>query len=194
MKNLPKGVTKVGPVSWDELWHQWGERESQWPHWKELWTERGFKSWQEWRTVYVKRFGLDEKDWILYKIDDPKETVPGFYGGPFSGWIRRWYGDQSTMLFSEIAMKRDEDAKHVKEGLDKDVPSESTILGVVTPDGHVTIVEGMSRCLYAAWAAKYDLPFEHKLNIAIAYSDTPLPERVGGQMRQDAVDAGLLPK
>lgn len=143
----------VRPLSWPETFEFWRDSEGLDPRWLKNARERGFETWEEWRMAYARAFGLEKRDWNLYRVTDPSASVPRFHGGPFKGWIERTYGDAGpTPEFRVIAERLTDMQDGYVEKLMASFPPATTVIGVETELG-IVIVEGTHRCCAIAKAA-----------------------------------------
>ena len=82
------GLTFIRDLTWPEVFEIWRANEEHLEKWKELYTKRGFGTWEAWRKNLIAPMELESRSWKLYRIEQPAKTVAGFHGGPFRGWIR----------------------------------------------------------------------------------------------------------
>ena len=163
----PPGLTFVRDLTWPEVFEIWRANEEHLEHWKELYTQRGFSSWEAWRRPYAEAHGLSKKSWKLFRIDHPMTTVPTFHGGPFRGWTERFYNGTAAPTFQTIA-QHPEIQTHtgIREILEH-FPAPTTLTGVQNDDG-VVIVEGMHRCATLALAEAEKRTIQADVFIALA--------------------------
>src|SRR5690349_9801703 len=90
----PDQFTLMRPLPWSEVWEIWRTNEANRAAWTQHFTSRGFKSWEEWRQNYINDFHCAERQWQLYRIVNPLQSIPNFHGGPFRTWIERYYDGQ----------------------------------------------------------------------------------------------------
>ncbi len=165
---LQQGLTPIHPLSWDQAFAFWRESEGSNPEWLAVANARGYATWEEWRRAYIAPLKLDQRVWGLYRVDDPIRTVPQFRGGPFQGWVERFYHGRSrpTPTFSRIAEELFAQGNGRALSLKDAFPRRTTVLGVMTNDG-VVIVEGMHRCSAIASAAADGTPIKTDFSIAL---------------------------
>jgi len=91
----------VKPLTWQEVFAIWRENEAGNPNWEAHYKERGFNSWEEWRSAYAEPLKCAGREWELYKILDPMQSMPKFHGGPFRGWKEKYYGEDNFPTFAQ---------------------------------------------------------------------------------------------
>lgn len=176
MLNLDSKKFKlIRPLAWADVFDIWRKNEAADPKWVEHYRGRGFNSWEEWRKTYTNPLGLAEKEWSLYEILDPMNTILDFRGGPFSTWIERYYEGEELPSFQKIVnhsgIQENERIKHLAE----DFPEETSLIGLHTNKG-IIILEGMHRCCAVALAADRGRTVKSKIFIALAeFSQNSLP-------------------
>lgn len=159
----------IRPLTWDEVFETMRQNED-YPgsHWIPLWQQRGFKSWEEWRMTYVKRFELDKlNDWGLYEIIDPLKTVPDFCGGSFTSWVKRFYQGEANPSFAKLAQHPEIQSHQGMISFMNNFPRETTISAVILDD-KIVIVEGMHRCAAIALAASQSKAIKTNMKICLA--------------------------
>lgn len=165
-----KNLEKIKSATWNEVFEIWKQNEANEPHWIELYKNRGFNSWEDWRINYIKPLGLSELSWDLYKINKPLETVPNFFGGPFKAWKEIFYKKRKTLKFSKLAklpeIKMHQGILKIKENF----PQKTAFIGIIV-NGRIHIIEGMHRS--AAVALLKEEKRELKSEIIIALSKYP---------------------
>ncbi len=162
-----QGLSLIRPLEWTDVFAFWRENEEGNPAWIQHAKERGFPSWEAWRMTYVKQARLDEREWKLYRVNDPLVSVPRFLGGPFRGWIEGVYGDAGTTPpFARIAERLEIVGNKGVSSLLGAFPEKTTVSGIMTSGG-VMIFEGMHRCSALAIAAARKSPIATELQIAL---------------------------
>lgn len=166
--HLQHGLEPLQPLTWEQTFKFWRESEGANPEWLAVAHERGYATWEEWRKAYVAPFKLDQRVWGLYRVVDPIRTVPQFRGGPFQGWVDRFYHGCSrpTPTFSQIAEELFAQGNGRALSLKASFPRQTTVIGVMTNHG-VVIVEGMHRCSAIANAAADGTPIQTDFSIAL---------------------------
>ena len=183
MLKIPKqyeALKLISSIFWSSIFDDWRRMEASQPSWKEHWEKRGFSSWDEWRNDYIGPFRPASLTWFLYKIKDPVNVLPLFYGVPSKTWIRMAYEGETTKQLKEIL-----EAPVVCEnpkifGIGKNFPRKTMLTGVLHED-RIVLVEGMHRaCVLAGWGK--NKPFEGEVLIALAlWNEKDLPVIGGNQ-------------
>lgn len=184
MLNIPKQFNSfklIRPIQWPEIFDAWRKGEAWQESWKQHWEERGFSSWDEWRTEYAKPFRPETLEWFLYEIADPTRALPEIYGVPSKSWIEKAYGGEKTKQFKDIAelpiIKDNDKILAIKNNF----PAETMLTGLVSGD-KIVIAEGMHRAgALATWDTK--IPFTGKVTIALAAWTEEIPA-VGGNFKK----------
>lgn len=174
LKNI--NLKLIKPLTWPEVFEIWRQNED-YPgsHWISLWQERGFKSWEAWRTTYIKPNGLDELQWGLYEIENPPQAIPLFHGGPFRSWIEKFYQGRENPTFAALAEMLEIQAHQGILNMLANFPKETTISAVII-NKEAYVVEGMHRCAALALAAKQSLKLDSRVKVALAqYNRDKLP-------------------
>lgn len=184
MINIPKQFTSfklIGPIQWPEIFDAWRKGEAQQESWKRHWEERGFSSWEEWRTVYAKPLHPETLNWFLYEITNPTEELPEIYAVPSKAWIEKAYGGEKTKQFKDLAehpIIKDNDKILA---IQNNFPDETMLTGLICDD-EIVLVEGQHRgAALAAWNDK--IPFTRKVFIALAKWPEEIPT-LGGNYKK----------
>lgn len=174
----------VKDLTWEDVFEIWRQNEEGRQNWIEHFQSRGFKSWEEWRKTYVKPLGLPNRQYKLYSVINPEQTVLTFHGGPFRSWTERFYGDTHVPTFAEFAsLSQIQEHPGIQEIMNN-FPTDTVVTGVTTDDG-VVIVEGMHRCCAVALAARQGRRIASGFHIALAdYKPGVLP-MVGRHQAQE---------
>ena len=143
----------IKKLSWEEVFKIWRRNEAWQKSWQEVAKNQGFSSWEEWRKDYAVREGFENKNWGLYKVENPNLFVENLYGGPFKGWIENYYNGKKIARLVNLVKEN----KMVKENIKvkdilKNFPKE-TVMTVLLDGKKIIIAEGMHRG--AALALKY---------------------------------------
>lgn len=173
-------LVHIKSLSWKEVFDTWRNLEAWQESWKSHWVERGFDSWDEWRTAYVAPIHPETLVWELYQITDPIKDLPLFYGTPTKAWIEKAYDGETTKRFRDIdtlPIIRDNDKVL---SIKQDFPRETMLTGLVH-DGRIILVEGMHRgAALTTWNPS--VPFTGSVTIALAEWNEPIP-RLGGNYK-----------
>lgn len=176
-------LTTKYPLSWKEVFEFWEDNEGESSHWARHARDRGYASWEEWRMEYANALGLPEKtDWVLHKINDPLITIPQFHGGPFSGWINRYYNGNTdpTLTFAELAELGKIQTHDGIASIMNAFPDSTVLTGLIMPDNSIVIIEGMHRCCAIALLAKTRQLLAANVYIALAHAGEDVLSIVGG--------------
>lgn len=171
----------VRSISWPEIFDQWKASEAHQESWKKHWEERGFSSWDEWRTAYVAPIEPETLSWSLYKINNPLQELPLIFGVPADTWIKKAYAGETTKKLKDILdtplVKENDKISAVKNNF----PKETMLTGLIFGD-KIMLVEGMHRaCALASWDTK--VPLNSEITIALALWKKEIP-RVGGNYKK----------
>lgn len=147
MFTIPKqysSITFIQDTSWQGVFDTWRDLEAWQNSWKQHWEERGFDSWDEWRKAYIEPYHPESLSWALYKITDPLQDVPHFYGTPTKGWIEKVYNGETTLQLKDLVthpvITNNEKIIDIK----KDFPPETMLTGIIFED-KIVLLEGMHR-------------------------------------------------
>jgi hypothetical protein len=164
----------VKSISWDEVFLMWKKQEEELPYWIAHYKERGFNSWQDWRTASFKDLHLELLEWNLYEIPQPLDTVPMFRSGPFMAWIKKYYNGNKTVTFETLAKDSDiQDRAHINEIVQK-FPENSVFVGLENMND-IVIIEGLHRCCALAVAKMKKVDLKRKVFIACAQFPKEIP-------------------
>ena len=161
-----KGFTLIGPISWQEIFDSWRTDESTQESWKKHWEESGFGSWDEWRMHHMRPYRPETLSWSLYHINNPRGTVPGFFGAPSRNWIENAYDGATTKRLRDIIHLPiiSENAKI--DAVRDRFPEKTMLIGVRVGDD-IILIEGMHRsCAIATWDPS--ILFTSEVTIALA--------------------------
>lgn len=154
-------------LSWPEVFDIWEANEAGNPGWIRLYRERGFGNWRDWRYSYVKNLQPENLSWCLYQIKNPLASVPNFRGGPFGAWMK-YYQGRPSMSFAELAKNKSVRAVQRTRQFIRFFPEKTTLIGLVTRDKKITIIEGTHRCLAMAMIKESGRDFRAEIFIALA--------------------------
>lgn len=156
----------VRPISWEALFGIWKKGEASQAAWKKHWEERGFASWDEWRSNYVSPLEPEKLEWRLFEIQKPLEDVPNFCGIPSQNWIKNAYRGKKTKQLKDLLglpLVRDNDKI---AAIQKSFPETTVLTGLIYKET-IILYEGMHRaCALASWNKK--APPKAKIFIALA--------------------------
>lgn len=161
------GLTFIRELTWSDVFEIWRKNEEALEKWKEVYTRRGFETWEAWRKNLIAPWNLESRTWKLYRIKDAANVIADFHGGPFRGWTERYYNGVIAPTFREIIRHPDIRTVHAFKDFISDFPSPTTVTGIQNDDG-VVIIEGMHRCTSVVLAESQGAPIEPELYIALA--------------------------
>lgn len=134
------------PLTLEDVFAFWQANEAWNPKWQNVAREKGFPNWEIWRRKFLERLALATyPDWSLERVEHPLETVPHWYGGPFSGWIKNVYSGKPTLSFAEIIQQPFINGHDYIPGLVQHFPKLTVLTIVEDTEGRVYVVEGMHR-------------------------------------------------
>ena len=160
----------VRRLTWAEVFEIWQGNEALRPNWIAHFQSRGFTTWDAWRMTYAVPLGLPEREWALYEVPSPLVNVPQFRGGPFAGWVNRFYDGREAPTFAELVQHPSIQQHGGVLDIIARFPAETIVTGVALPSG-VRIVEGMHRSCALALAAARGVFITTRLYIALGSGD-----------------------
>jgi len=146
-------TSEISTTTWPQVFAAWEAREAKRWGWEELWQNRGFSSWREWRSCYIGPFNLDGRDWKLVTINDPLPFIPACWAGGFKGWKRYLAEGTSKARMADIASHPDLPKNGKVKSMMADFPPETTIILIKFGKEYV-IFEGMHRASTIALKAR----------------------------------------
>lgn len=176
---MPDQLKFIRSVEWPELFNYWRHGEENDPDWIESYTSHGFASWEEWRQKYVEVVGLDKRQWGIYTVLDPLQTVPTFRGGPFRSWMKKHYLGADRPTFAELATRPSLQEQFRINRLIKAFPTETMLMGL-RQTNEITIIDGMHRATAIALAAARGQAIVTNLTVALADANGEQLPIIGG--------------
>ncbi|MFH1661534.1 MAG: hypothetical protein ABIA02_00325 [Candidatus Falkowbacteria bacterium] len=165
-----KRINLIRECEWEEVFLEWYKSEGENSGWIQLAQERGVASWAEWRLKgYAKRFECAQAKWGFYEVDPA--VILDWHGGPFRTWIEKYYGNQHTKTFAELAEKTDVLDNPSVKAIMENYPKNSIVSALELNDGRIFVIEGMHRTCSLACMIKQGKPLPNKLIFAIGKSD-----------------------
>ena len=149
-------------LNWSDVLQIYRNNEEHLEHWKQYYQAQGYKSWEEWREKFFRRFGLRHLYWELFDVTPP-HTINYFRGAGFNGW-KKLTGEKYP-IFGQMAMMEQVKNHPPLKDLINNFPRETTIIAV-RHGGCIFVVEGMHRC--AAYALAYRQGVEPTTHIKVA--------------------------
>lgn len=162
-------------LAWNDVFNFWREGEVYIPRWIEHYKTEGYKSWDKWRKHTISNLPYKDLDWKLFEVEDPIQTIPEFFGGPFRAWKARYYNGNDTVTFSDLAKNKELQASQIIQEMIINFPNKTYLIGLETNNG-ITIIEGMHRCCALAIAKQNKKPIKTKVFLASAKLSGELPE------------------
>ena len=164
----PTELKVLFPLTWPQVFNFWRLAEAGQEKWEKHWTERGFKSWDDWRMSYAEPFKCQELEWYLYQVNKPLEFFPKIFGGPFRSWVENHYNGQQKRSFEWLSKKPEFKEHQGLQDLTKNFPDGTVITGIIVK-GEIFIVEGMHRCLAISLMNRQTgLEFSSEVQICLA--------------------------
>lgn len=158
------GLHQEQEISWDRIFSDWCVRETgeDWG-WESVWQEHGFDNWADWRMTYVERFGLLDRAWNLYHIEQPLDFVPNMYVGAYKGWQQYGPDGQGKVRFAEL--------QHIEDNLKvmkilQNFPKQTTMIGIKFGETYC-VFEGTHRAAAIALAVRQGQSIDTKIQIAL---------------------------
>lgn len=160
----------IHDISWSDVFAVWRSYEAYQKGWEAHWKERGFDSWDAWRSNYVAPLLPEERIWKVYRITDPSHDVPLMYGVPSRGWQAKCYDGASTKMIAEI-LSHPLVADNPKVcAVQENFPFQTMFTGIVHKE-KIVLVEGMHRACALARMKEHD----GDVVIALAMYDGDIP-------------------
>lgn len=173
-------LVPIRPITWTEIFGAWREMESYQESWQRHWTERGFDSWDEWRTAYTAPLHPETLSWELYEMTEPLHDAPFLYGTPTKGWVEKAYGSETTKQLKDLARLPIITENDKVRAIQKNFPKTTMLTGLIHDD-KIVLIEGMHRAnALATWDST--IPFTKKVTIALAEWIDPIPI-IGGNYK-----------
>lgn len=154
-------------LKWADVLQIYRNNEESLEHWKQYYRAQGYKSWEEWREKFFKRFGLKHLAWDFMEVTTP-HVVGSFRGANFSGWKK--LTGQKYLRFWEMAQLKAIREYAPLRNLISNFPAETTIIAV-RHNGSIFVIEGMHRCAAYALAVSEDNYIESKITMALGRKD-----------------------
>jgi len=171
-----KGLSLIKKSSWTEVFATWKSQEGSDPIWQEFARrEKGWDSWEAWRSHASQQWSAASRDWSLYSIENPNESIPDFLLGPFKAW-QGHFDEKLVHTFRDLVAKKQEWVREnsgIKSRLNK-FPADTQLIGVYLPKSdQIMILEGHHRCSAVALAVASGTPihFEKAPVIALTTID-----------------------
>lgn len=143
----------VHDICWRDVFAVWRSYEAYQKDWEEHWSERGFDSWDAWRTNYIAPLELAMRQWSIYRIENHVHDISLMYGVPSHGWQKMCYGRERTKKIADILFHKAV-VKNVKiQYVFHQLPYQTMFVGIVHED-RIVLVDGMHRACALAQSTK----------------------------------------
>lgn len=139
----------VRKTGWPEVFGGWSERESKNLGWVDCATRiKGWPDWESWRLFTAEQIRAKEREWQIYKSDDPINEIPQILVGPYTGWQAKVPRKNDT-TFAEL-LKIPENYQHFSQhdgvlNILNGLPFSTELIGVVRSDGRIVCIDGHHR-------------------------------------------------
>lgn len=150
-------------LKWADVLEIYRNNEEHLEHWKQYYQAQGYKSWEEWREKFFRRFGLRHLAWDLMEVTSPN-VISSFRGANFNGW--RNLTGQKYLRFWEMAKLESVQKHKPLRDFIENFPTETTVIAV-RYNGCIFVVEGMHRCAAYALALSEGKEIPSKIKVAL---------------------------
>jgi hypothetical protein len=165
-------------ITFDHVFKSWVENELEPSNERDILAlakSKGFGSISEWRLTTALRLGLDKKEWVVKKFNDPNTELPKMIIGPYKGWSQ-FFDNQIKTSFEE-ALEIPEffswcQSHNRIPNIAKHFPTPTTLILFETTSGRYIHIEGGHRICAAAYAKKIKTPIKFTLNSVQAFVTT----------------------
>jgi len=170
---LESQLSFVRPITWEEVFAGWREREANNPSWVECATKiKGWPDWESWRLHTASQLHLQDRAWALYEVKDPGAFLPSLLMGPFSGW-QKYTEKKNVLSFAELLTlpePQDFFLHHpAVSSLMKQFPAPTELIGLVREDiQKIVCVEGHHRAAAVTLGQILRNPVEFSGSVFIA--------------------------
>lgn len=168
---MDKRIKLIRKCEWEEVFLAWYKNEGERENWNEIAKKRGHASWADWRLKgYARRFKCAKADWGFYEVKNPSEVISKWFGGPFRTWIEKFYNNEKTKSFGELASNSNIANYPPIISMAKNYPKDTIITALELKNKKIFVIEGMHRSCALALMKKQKKPFSGKLIFAIGKS------------------------
>lgn len=165
----------LNKTTWQKVFQSWEEREADNPGWIKCATEiKGWPDWQSWRRHSASQIKAEDREWALYKFENPEEEILQMLVGPYSGW-QKDLPEKNKLTFSEILEIPEINKKFFQHdgvlSIIKSLPFETEMIGLLREDNKIVCLEGHHRAMAIALAQKQNKNINYKntsIKIALA--------------------------
>ena len=149
----------------------WKAHEGADPVWQEFAKkEKGWGSWEEWRSNQSEFINAQDREWKLYEIRCPNELIPKFRIGPFNGW-QKHFEKKNVYTFEDLVQRKTEWVLNNigVQARRNNFPKSTQFIGFYLEDDDVVVLfEGHHRAAAVALAAYEKNPIQFEINPTIA--------------------------
>lgn len=167
----------VHNTTWQEVFEGWRRRESNNPEWIECATRiKGWPDWESWRSFTAEQLNAKNRDWKIYKFENPIEEIPNMLMGPYSGWQSGVINkNESTFQdLLEIPSQYEQWCQHSGVlSIMKGLPFETEFIGLIRKDvDKIVCLDGHHRATAIALAKKQNIKIDFsKIEVTIALTE-----------------------
>lgn len=146
-----KNLKLLQLTTWKKIFQTWKKQEGSNPDWQNVAIQNGWNSWDEWRSNSVSMFDAQNREWHEYEIEQPLDTIPDIFVGPYKSWQKHF--DKSLVkTFKNLAEEKTEWVQTELKNYRIDVfPAKSILIGVFIEElDRMYLIEGHHRASYIA--------------------------------------------
>lgn len=150
LSDFQSQLSFIRPLTWEEVFEGWREREANNPSWIECATKiKGWSNWEHWRLHTATQLHLQDRSWSLYEVLGPGSFLPNLLMGPFHAW-QKYTEEKNTLTFVELMVLPEPRAFFLEhpavQRLMKQFPAPTELIGLLREDTQkVVCVEGHHR-------------------------------------------------
>ena len=166
----------------EEVLETWRKGEEHVEHWKPFWESKGHKSWGEWRRTTHKALFEKPLTWGWYSVTNPLAAIPEWYGGMFHSWDKWFYvnfPEKPPKLKDLLTSPAVHNHWYVREIAHNFKDSETILMATRSPDGTITIAEGMHRACAITLMAHEKIDLKAKVQVMLADWPEETPPKLG---------------
>jgi len=166
-------MTYFQDLAWPEVFATWSANEESNPSWQKVAREvKGWPDWRSWRLFTIGQLKLDQREWKLFRLDDPMQELSSLLLGPYSGWQSR-VPKPNEATFADLVNIPEQHEYYTQHTmistLQKNFPVDTQLMGLRRPDGKIVCIDGHHRALAAALAKRDGTPMRFgEVRMAIA--------------------------
>lgn len=161
-----KDLQFVRITIWGDEFNEWRERERDWG-WEDVWKARGYVSWDVWRNTYVRELGLEDLQWELFSVSNPKQFFVDVWAGGYTGWKRYGKSGAEKNRISDLVKHFHFRENGKVKGILENPPYKTRMILLKSGD-EFAVFEGMHRACALVYARKNDLPLDIAVEVAVA--------------------------